>query len=313
MTHLLTTLAAFSLHQAPTLSPAQRLFEEGRAAMKANDTTLACALFQQSLTLEPTLGTLLNLATCLEQQGLIASAWVRFNEATNWAQRTHEGKREAFAVARAEALKPRLSWLSIEATSATRVEVDGVPLSLSAGVPASLPVDVGVHVVTLERPGFAPWRTEVEVREERTTNAVRVPELTPLDEPPPPPPPPLVERPTPPLPRREAGAGTNLAGVSLLSVGALVALAGGIGLGWSFAMYDQLQDQRLGSSTPLVRLSRQEFGTLQWVYPASWATAGVGAAMALAGIILVAAQRPTVVVVPFVEPGLAGASARLSF
>lgn len=323
MSLTLTVIAVSLLAQTPARSEAARVFDEGRAAMKANDLGRACPLLERSLTLEPALGTLLNLATCFEQQGKMASAWVRFNEATSWAQRTHESKREAFATERSTALKPRVSWLSLTSTSLAQVKVDTVQLTVSPGVPVSIPLDVGMHLVTREQAGFTPWMTQVQVEREGTTSTVQLPELAPIDLPgpppmvevAPPPPPPVVEpkaKPTVAEVRTEVAAPSRAPGWVLIAIGVTAAVAGGVGLGWSFATYDQLQGQRRSTFSPIVRVTQRDFEMLQWAYPASWVAAGIGVATAVSGAIVLFTTR-SAVIVPVIGPQGAGASVSLSF
>lgn len=326
MSVTMVVLVSSLLAQAPVRSEASRAFDEGRAAMKANDLGRACPLLEKSFTLEPALGTLLNLATCFEQQGKMASAWVRFNEATSWAQRTREAKREAFATERATALKARVSWLSLSASSAALVKVDAVKLAVSPGVPVALPVDVGVHIVTREQAGFAAWTTQVQVEREGVTTTVTVPELLPLDLPAPPPlvaltptpepepvkPAEVVVAPKPVEVKTVVTEPSRAPGWVLVATGVTVAVAGGVGLGWSFATYDQLQSQRRSTFSPVIRVTQRDFDMLQWVYPASWVTAGVGLATALSGAIVLFTTR-SAVIVPVVGPQGAGAAVSLAF
>ena len=91
---MLLATVLITLSAGAPQSEAAKLFDEGRAAMKANDLARACDAFSKSHALEPALGTLMNFATCLEKQGKFATAWLRFNDAVAWAQRTHEAERE---------------------------------------------------------------------------------------------------------------------------------------------------------------------------------------------------------------------------
>src|SRR6185312_7749645 len=69
--------------QTPTQDQviAEQLFEQGRTLVTANNWPAACPKFEESLKLDPTLGTKLNLATCYEHIGKIASAWSLYREA----------------------------------------------------------------------------------------------------------------------------------------------------------------------------------------------------------------------------------------
>src|SRR5688572_29187335 len=60
---------------------AEALFRAGREAAGRGDYATACQRFEESNRLEPTAGTVMNLANCREQLGQIASAWQRYREA----------------------------------------------------------------------------------------------------------------------------------------------------------------------------------------------------------------------------------------
>jgi len=62
-------------------SEAERLFREGRDAMKAGDPATACARFAASQSLDPAPGTLLNLALCEEKLGQLSLALRHAKEA----------------------------------------------------------------------------------------------------------------------------------------------------------------------------------------------------------------------------------------
>jgi hypothetical protein len=324
MFFLLVTTAVVGA--APQPAPdAAKLFDEGRAALKANDLPRACEAFMQSHQLQPGLGVLLNLATCLERQGKVASAWVRFNEAVTWAVRTHEGEREQLARASAAKLKARLSWLAVSAAGECEVSVDGAPaVAVSPSAPTSLPVDPGEHRLVASATGFEPWTTTLKSADGAQAS-VSVPALkstvppvpaaaaqapvTPgpaassAGAPPPPPPPPLVVVEASP-------SGPPAAGLVLLVAGGVVAIAGGVGLGWSATTYASLQGQRASLPTPDVQVSRATFDQLTWVYPASWVVLGVGAAAAVTGVVLTVRGAR---VSPMLAPGTAGVSVSGTF
>lgn len=299
---------ALALAAAPT--EAEQLFSDGRAALQRGQTALACDLFARSHHLQPTLGVLLNLANCLEQQGRLGSAWLRFNEASAWAHRTHEAPREQFALQRAAALKPRVSWLAVSVGSDVEVIIDhGEPQQLRAASPTSVPVDTGSHAVEARASGFEVWATSVTVDEQGATAFVKVPPLkalpapagSPFVEAPAPQPPPVLVQVTAP---RTVQA-VSPVGLALLVSGGVVAVAGGVGLIWSTVTYDILQGQRATLLAPDPRVSRETFDQLAWVIPASFAALGVGVAAAATGLVLTLHGSPAVVT-PVLQPGGGG-------
>ena len=58
-----------------SVAAAEQLFEQARALFDKGNFADACPRFGASYKLDPALGTLLNMATCYEMLGHIASAW----------------------------------------------------------------------------------------------------------------------------------------------------------------------------------------------------------------------------------------------
>ncbi len=301
----MATLFTAGLASAGEEAQATRLFNEGRAAMKAGDLKTACQAFERSHELDPALGTLLNLASCLEKQGHLASAWLRFNEALAWSQRTHEADREAIARTRSQALKPQLAWLTLSAPADVEVSVDGAPVALVAGR-FSLPVDLGLHTVRATRAGAEPWAQSVTVSDRGATVAVAVPSL-------------ISQRQTPDVTARASPTETapspgvtlsntrtvtpivdtrgsgQTAGVALTIAGGLVAVGGAVGLAWSLSTYSALQAQRVGQQVSEVKVSEAELTQLRWVYPSSWVALSAGIAAVGGGVALMILNKPVVV------------------
>lgn len=171
---VITLLAGASL---ATLTPGQAaaqsrdpaageaLFQEGRRLMKGGDFAAACPKLEESLRLDPAVGTLVNLASCEEQLGRTATAWQHWRAAAD--QIPSGDKRRATAVARAAALEKLLARLTIAlaagAPPEAEVKRDGVRLGrASLGLP--LPVDPGKHQVVVTTPGREPRAYEVTLR-----------------------------------------------------------------------------------------------------------------------------------------------------
>ena len=160
------------------LTEAKRLAAAGNAAE-------ACAKYGESYSLDAQLDALLPLADCFEQGGKLASAYNAFRDAVEVAQRSGDA-RAGTADARAQQLRPRLSYLTVEVQQERRlpalaVERDGFRLGSSAwGVP--MPVDAGQHVVSVSAYGYKPWQTTVDVQGEGAAPYVDVPMLERLPE-----------------------------------------------------------------------------------------------------------------------------------
>jgi hypothetical protein len=128
----------------------EALFQEGRKLMTENRFAEACERFAVSRRLNPGVGTSLNLADCLEKLGRTASAYGMFNETAIEAQRMSDKiGRDVEARARAHALEPRLSKLSVVVPPAHRaagmeVRRDGQALGQDLWGLA-IPVDPGEH------------------------------------------------------------------------------------------------------------------------------------------------------------------------
>ncbi len=155
---------------------AETLYQQGRALMDKKDYEGACAKFAESQRLDPATGTLLNLATCHERQGKLASAWLEYTEAASMARRDGRADRQQYAQQRAEALAPKLPRLTIELGPALDgldviVQLDGVTLR-DAALGVAAPLDPGVHIVTAEAPGKRRFVQQVEIGDDAASETV---------------------------------------------------------------------------------------------------------------------------------------------
>ena len=161
---------------------AEELFQQGRALYKAGKIDEACPKFEESQRLAPKLGTLLNLATCHEQQGKTASAWTEFTDAAALARKQRESDRQRYAEEHAEALAKRLAKVVIEpleTPEGLRITLDGRPIARPAWA-TPLPVDPGAHRIAASAPGRHGWNTTITVEPGPSLLPVKAPRLQPI-------------------------------------------------------------------------------------------------------------------------------------
>jgi hypothetical protein len=141
---------------------AEWLFRAGRSLMKAGDYPSACAKLEESLRLDPAVGTLMNLAECDEKLGRLATAWQRWGAVAEQVERRDQRRPLALARARSlEAIVPRLTVsVAPDSPVATDVERDGVALG-PASLGVALPVDPGRHSIVVTAPGRHPREVEM--------------------------------------------------------------------------------------------------------------------------------------------------------
>jgi len=157
---------------------AQSLFEDGRRLMAAGDFAAACPKLAESEALDPSGGTLLNLAVCHEKQGRLATAWSDFKEALSVARRDNRTDRFEVAQEHLTTLEPQVPSLTIRVASAKpdqQVLLDGAPVRAAAwGTPIA--VDPGSHRLESSAAGHVAWTgpLELAVAERKV---VEIPEL----------------------------------------------------------------------------------------------------------------------------------------
>lgn len=229
---VLATLAGV-VHSAEAQNAAQaeKLFTEAKTLFDAGKTEEACKTWEASERLDPSLGTLTNIANCREKNGDLATAWEAF---VALERRTAGiGKYESLnklGKSRAAALEPRLSLLTINVPDEVRVEGlevyrDGVVIQNGAWNRA-LPIDGGVHTITGRAPGHEAWSTQVTVEREHDRKAVEVPRFKAIRDPRGGPggKTVIIDRraPTTFTPRRKIAAGVAAGGVVALAAGAFL-------------------------------------------------------------------------------------------
>jgi serine/threonine-protein kinase len=246
------TLAAVAFTLAVVLSPAiaraqsasdqataEALFRQARDLMTAGHYGEACPKLAESQRLDPSAGTMLNLATCYEKNGQLASAWVTFKGAATAAQNANEPDRAKLARARVADLEPKLATLTIAVAPAADVpglvvKRDGETVGRAGwGVP--IPVDPGAHSVEASAPGRRPWQSQAVVEGPAAKASIDVPTLVEDARPPAPappgpvsPPPPAPAVPPPPSSpgstQRVLGVVTGVVGLGGIAVGSVFGL-----------------------------------------------------------------------------------------
>ncbi len=146
---------------------AEGLFYASRTLMQAGRFAEACPKLEESMRLDPGIGTQFNLADCNEHIGKIATAWIAFHDVASQSKLSNQPDREKVASKRAAALEPRLPRLAVDVTGAPaglEVKRDALVVPPSAwGTP--VPVDPGTHRIVVTAPRKQPWEITITARE----------------------------------------------------------------------------------------------------------------------------------------------------
>lgn len=159
---------------------AEQLFNQARDLVKAEKWAEACPKFEASLRYDPVLGTRLNLATCYERTGKLASAWGLYRDAIELATKANDPKRADYAKKQAVALEPRLPKLliTLPENSPAGLIIARNGTALDPGViGVALYVDPGTHEVTASAPGFVPFKQRITLVEGKV-ETLAIPTLT---------------------------------------------------------------------------------------------------------------------------------------
>lgn len=188
LTLLAASLIAFVIAEPAAYASdpaADALFQSGKTLMAEGKTSEACEKFEASFKLEPLLGALLNLASCLEQDGQLAAAWSRWGDAVAQAERQGDD-RKSFAEEHRAALEPRIAKLVVALSGEPgdlEVFRDGIAVS-KASFNVAIPVDAGAHVIEVARSDDVLHRETVTLKEgekvDLKLNAVEIAQRTPM-------------------------------------------------------------------------------------------------------------------------------------
>ncbi len=234
---------------------ADALFQRGRELLQAGEIAAACDQFAQSQKLDPSPGTMLNLASCHDLLGKTATAYREFRAAAELGRAGGRADFEAEAERRAAELESRLSGLRFE----LREPVEGLEIWIDGrrveDVGSPVYLDPGQHSVRASADGYEDWTHDLELGDRGDVRPITVPTLRRRSEP---------EDAAPrgasthastalvngspsgePLggdEAREAQPRSPALGFALVGVGAL-GLGGSLGLGaWSRSAYDDARE-----------------------------------------------------------------------
>ncbi|MCC6648801.1 MAG: hypothetical protein IT374_24950 [Polyangiaceae bacterium] len=162
------------------LALAESLFQEGRRLLDAGKASEACGKFAESLRIDRSSGTLLNLAECHVVMGKPATAWAEFTAAGPLARQQGNVKRAEVAARRAAEIEKTLSYLTITVAAPTPglTVRRGDQIIQESALSVRVPTDPGTYAVQASAKGFAPWSREVTLKPGGDEQTVTIPALT---------------------------------------------------------------------------------------------------------------------------------------
>ncbi|HEU4410651.1 MAG TPA: hypothetical protein VFS43_35680 [Polyangiaceae bacterium] len=141
------------------------LFNEGVRLRQEGKLDEACAMFAESHRREPTAGKLLNVASCHERGGKLATAWAEFLSAALLFKARGDEVGVAECHRRASLLEPFLPRLTVRVerhVPGLAIKLDGRAVA-AAQLGSPLPVDPGEHTLVAEAPGHVSFRVSPRV------------------------------------------------------------------------------------------------------------------------------------------------------
>jgi hypothetical protein len=266
---------------------ADQLFREARALLDQGRYQEACRLFERSLEIEPSPGTLLNLGNCHEQAGDLARAYTTFERAIADARLEPDSKkRDAWVEAgarRRDSLAARVPVVTLGPLppAGASVRVDGESV-VAVGEPLRL--NAGRHVVEVAAPGRKTATRDFTLTLGQVLT-VALPELEALEEAP------VVVEPPPPVASDEGGTrGASAGPWVLMGTGGALVVSGVVTALLAKSKENQLEDGCGSGPTcadPALR-DVQESG--EDLALASYLLWGIGGAGVAAGLIWLVAE-----------------------
>ncbi len=137
-----------------------------------------CESLEAALVHLPDPSSRIALADCYAGLGRTASAWSQYREAASAAHDVQAPELETLARARAKALEPELSYVTVSTWKGqdVRVTQDGAPIHQSV-LGTAVPLDPGAHVIRATAPGKRSWSKTIELGSHGDHVTVSVPVL----------------------------------------------------------------------------------------------------------------------------------------
>jgi hypothetical protein len=162
---LATSAVAFA--QSPTeKATAESLFQQGKALVEKKNFVDACPKFEESLRVDPSLGTQYYLADCYEHTARTASAWANFLEVANKAKATGEKAKESKARERATALESKVAHLTIAVAAGNPPGLEvkrGTTVVGSAQWGVPIAIDAGTYPIVASAKGKQEWTHSIAI------------------------------------------------------------------------------------------------------------------------------------------------------
>jgi hypothetical protein len=288
---------------ARPLSPAEKLFFEGRARVVAGDHASACVYFEESRKLEPEAGgTLLNLGLCNEALRRYATAASYYRNVIERSRGTRQDRVD-IAEAHLKEVEPKIAHMQIAVPDEARlpglvVKLDGVEIGADKWG-SDMPLDGGEHEVVASAPNKKELRLRVPVQHDRGNSLVTITRLEELPD------------------TRTIGFVVGGAGVVSLAVGAVLGISVASQCGGFFQDHCDALDRAKQQGGKQYDNEQSSLDMQAWI---SNVTIGLGVVGIGIGTYLVLtspahrrARSQVVGLVPLVAPGGGGAGVRGTF
>jgi hypothetical protein len=261
---------------------AEAVFDDALEAFEAGRYEEACPKFASAIALTKGegLGGKLLLASCYEKVNRPASAWALYREVLAKAEQTGQASRRAQALEGAGRVEKRLHYVELR-ISAEAQAVEGLTISIAdRSIPTDawgtpLPVDPGQTSALVEAPGYEPLRLPFDVPDApgKSPLVIGAPAKRP---------------PTAPVPQERGGLGAvGLTGIVLGSLG-VVGMGVGIGVGLSAkSSWSDAVERDCIDADPARCTTTEGIDAARLDGDAASVTFGVGAGLAVAGLVLI--------------------------